>query len=107
MLDSLSRPYIKYPLLIIYIILLGFSTGFGLLWGLPLMGLVPGVILSYGLGLLLGCAIVYVIFSRWHASRRTKLLVAIVVLVAFVAAGLLVANQGIIQEKQRVIELLK
>lgn len=106
MQHTLSKPYIKYSLLALYIVIMSCTTGIGLLWGLPMLGFVAGAFLSYTFGLLLSCVIVYLIFFRWEASSRTKLLVAAVLLVLLAAAGLLVAYQGIVEGNKRVIELL-
>lgn len=104
--DILTRPYIKYLGLLLYVVVAGFTTGLSMMQGLPMIGLVPGPVLSYVMGLALSFVISYLIFFKWRAPRRTRLIVGVAVFVAIVVIGLAVFNTGYLEAKRHINEVL-
>lgn len=107
MSNLLSNPFIKYSLLVIYILAQGFFLGLAINWTLPMPGL-PWpyyVIIGYSLGVILSVLITYLVFKKWQTSLTKKVIVAVILLILIAVASIAIASWELYLLKLRANEI--
>lgn len=106
MKEILLRPYIKYPTLNVYAVLLGYFFGDILKWFIPFVKWPIDLVIAYILGAVISALAAYYIFNKWRASLVVRSGVAIILFILIIVASIVINLEMLQSMKIRAAEVL-